>query len=335
MYPNNDIFRPGFDNGLYWEDADGEPYEDIFDDASVRDIYETTDSIRERLFKYIDLIIEKRIAYGSSIPIEFRNYVQYKTILETGLILCENNIKSYSVIDLTKSSIAELVPGSYICLINNEGDIKLYNIPFNITSYNDNSTYLSFNQKAYKDFKKKHYTFNHDFIKSYELLGTELMQSSTFLDSNIFTSNNRYIIDDLDSTIHKPRILQVGLTEMLFGASYTMLSGISKFMNGVDKSLRTQTKAIRQSVLKVDDTLNSILKRINSISLSTKHKILDTRVVQVIFYDKTDIIVSGVSFYLELNRKLDSVKRIGRSKTEKNSIEQEKNQNTKKQIKKN
>lgn len=83
----------------------------------------------------------------------------------------------------------------------------------------------------------------------------------------------------LNDASYKPGIANTMILELVFGQSYTILKGMSK-----------------------------VMQSINDVSISTFHEIEDTRYIQLIFTDNTDLELQGIAIFKDFNRKMGNVK---------------------------
>ncbi|QMS85994.1 SHOCT domain-containing protein [Candidatus Xianfuyuplasma coldseepsis] len=112
-------------------------------------------------------------------------------------------------------------------------------------------------------------------------------------------------VDDLKSdSINKVSISGAFFSELFFGQSYTMLKGVNNMVKGITDKLVEGNNRIVNSIKDSFTALNETLS-----SLSSNHRIVDTRLIQVIFDDSTDIELVGVSIIYEFNRKIGSKRR--------------------------
>lgn len=259
---------------------------------------------------YIESIINERLAYGD-IEHRYAKFAQYLTILETDKIMIEKGAKDYSLVYIKRSSNPDITPGMYI-YSNNNNRLNLFHPPYLLYEFEDDTKYLIFNSNAYQKTIHESKSIKYDSIIKFELFGTELMQSTV---SNTFSktthtektySNNE---QNMVQKISPPGLFGTVISQLMFGSSYTVLKGASKMMNEVTNRLdniHDQMTGINERLEQIDNSVLKVVEAINNISIQTTHEITDTRSVQIIFEDNSDLELEGISIYYDLNRYLTS-----------------------------
>lgn len=264
------------------------------------------------IFKYIDFIVENRLAFGE-IDFNYAKYVQAKTILETDKILLDLKANAYDIVEVLRSTNPNLSIGTYFYSLNNN-EFRLISPPYNTHEFSNKAKYLIFDSQLYLKTINEIITIETDSIKNYELYGTELMKSTVETSNKNKQNENEMISNSENKIIKSPKIMGTILSEMIFGASYTVLKGASSMMQNIaDKMNKTN-----ESLEIINNNLTNIAEAINNISISTTHEVFDTRVVQVVLSDETDIVLKGISIYYDLNR-------ILKNKVESNKVQSTKN----------
>jgi hypothetical protein len=267
------------------------------------------ESYQLSFLKYIDKITSEKTANGY-IDQRFAKYAQYKTILETDKILVEKGAKEYSLVYVKRSSNQEIQEGMYIYYLSKK-ELNLLHPPYNLYEFENKAKYLIFNSEAYQKTMSESKMINFNSIIKFELFGTELMQSSvqTNPTGQIKERDNQRkpTVLNQPQSIKKPGLLGTVISQLMFGSSYTFLKGASKMMGNLsDKlgNLEELSKETNQRLGNIEENVLKVVDAINNISIQTTHEIKDTRSVQIIFADNTDIELEGVSIYYDLNRYL-------------------------------
>jgi hypothetical protein len=172
-----------------------------------------------------------------------------KILLERlSIYLDEIGISEYAFVDISRSNVKDIEPGSYIYKFDKEKNLYLIKSPILVKN---NLIIYGQPYSAYDpDQENKIFKIEHHKIQNYYIHGSELIASNVS-----------------SSTMGEgPGIFKTGLSEALFGSSYTILKGMKE------------------------------------TSISTSHEIKDMRVIQLVFNDSTDIEFQGISIYYDLVR---------------------------------
>ncbi len=201
---------------------------------------------------------------------------QSLTVKLTDKIMIEEGLTEYGLVDITRSTKNDLGIGTYFYSIQKNGDLILMESPY-IIHYepNNNSHYALFDSIKYKSSKSKKTIIRNKNIHDFQLFGSELVESSVQSIPNAPVAQPAI----------KVSVIGTLFNEFLFGSSYAMLNGVGKMMSSIQKQLE---------VLKVN--------------ITTVHRINDTRKVQLILKDQSDLELKGISIYYDFNRKMGSVK---------------------------
>ena len=209
--------------------------------------------VKHRVFKVEDEVHVKKV-YASEL--DNANLKALSDYLE------ELKISSYAFVDISRSTYSNIDTGTYIYTFDHNKNLYLVQSPITIIT-SPSKKNLETGEMTYYNFsvydskkEKKVLKIDFDQIKDFQVHGFEHLASTV-------SSNNEKA---------KPSIIKTGLSEMLFGTSFTLLKGLSK------------------------------------ASINTKHEIKDMRVVQVILTDSTDLEFQGMSIYYDFNRVMGSVK---------------------------
>lgn len=205
----------------------------------------------------------------------FPSYINELSIYELNKILNELEIFDYGFVDVTRTSREDIIIGNYIYCIDKNKTITLLRNPLSFYIDRNEDPYFVFDANNYQDAINKINRFEEKSIKDFQLFGTELMIN------RVETIDNK----ELRGTIDNPRILGTAIRELLFGQSYAILSGMNKMMEQMNQTLIS-----------------------NKVNIKTISEIKDTRVVQVIFDDNTDIELKGIAIYYDFNRKMGNIK---------------------------
>jgi hypothetical protein len=224
----------------------------------------------------------------------YRDYLlefQRNTLILTDQIMIEERITEYGIVDITRSTNESLSVGTYFYSIQNNGDLIFMEAPYYI-HYDKTllESFALFDLKKYEEAKSRKKIISAINIYDFQLFGSELMES---------TVRTTPIIPPTQG-VQKVSVFGTLFNEFLFGSSYTILNGMGKMMGSIHQQLES---------LRVD--------------ISTIHNINDTRKVQLIFKDQTDIELKGIAIYYDFNRKMGRVK----NKVEEKSIDGNKKEN--------
>ena len=224
--------------------------------------------INERIIQLID---QKNINLKDA-NVYNLDLVEKKSLEVMNDLMLEKNMTNYGVVDVTRTTNNKVDMGTYVYSFCDDNSLKIMKNPLVTLINSDGNVYHVFDKKNYQDAVESFQIIDTSSIKDFHLFGTELMQSSVETVKPYETL----------STVNNPKLFGTMLSEVFFGQSYTTLKGMSKMMESF-----------------------STLSRIN---IKTTHTIKDTRVVQVIFNDGTDIEFKGVSIYYDFNRLMGSIK---------------------------
>jgi hypothetical protein len=181
----------------------------------------------------------------------------------------------FSILDVTRSTNNSISTGTYIYEISKDKQLKLMKMPLKLIVNSFGEIYNVFDKFAYEESIKNIIKIEFDELKDFQLFGSELMENRV----ETIESESLY------GTIDSPKILGTAFREFLFGTSYTMLKGMSSMMKQLNESVKA-----------------------NRVSIKTISEIKDTRSVQLIFTNQTDIEFKGISIYYDFNRKMGNVK---------------------------
>lgn len=242
-----------------------------------RDIeYEFSSSDLENLKATINEKIKNREIYVSAYTdLLWLNEFQETSLSILNQILSEQGINEFSLVEITRSTNPKLPIGPYIYEISNEGRIILLRPPLKIIIDENGNAYSLFDKEAYEDSLENILVIQSNEIKDFQLFGTEMMINK------VETIEPELLKDTIDS----PKLLGTAFRELFFGSAYANLVGMSSMMQQLNQNLMS-----------------------NKVSIHTISEIKDTRIVQVVFTDKTDVEFSGISIYYDFNRKMGNIK---------------------------
>jgi hypothetical protein len=204
------------------------------------------------------------------------NLFQNLTLKLTDKIMIEEGLNEYGLVDITRSTNNDLVIGTYFYSIQKNGDVIFMEAPYLIHYEPNNGMYYAlFDYKKYQESKNKKITIANENIHDFQLFGSELVESSVQT-----IPNAPYV-----PTTNKVSVIGTLFNEYLFGSAYATLNGVGKMMSSIQKQLEA---------LKVN--------------ITTVHRINDTRKVQLILKDQSDLELKGISIYYDFNRKMGNVK---------------------------
>jgi hypothetical protein len=203
------------------------------------------------------------------------NLIHKQSIEELNKILSEIGFNDYGFVDITRSSRIDLIPGNYIYQIDETQSLLLFKNPLKVLIGNTGEGYAIFDASAYEDSMRRLLKIDGRQIRDFQLFGTELMIN------NVTTFKN----NEVHGTIDHPKLLGTAFREIMFGQSYASLKGMS-----------TMLQQLNQTIIA------------NKVNIKTISEIRDTRVVQVIFDDNSDIELKGIQVYYDFNRKMGNVK---------------------------
>lgn len=196
-------------------------------------------------------------------------------------IIFEQGIKEFSIVDVTRSTNPKIPLGTYIYELTDDGRITLIKNPlkfimnYSFDEYETIDTFALFDKKSYEDSLSSIVVIQYNEIKDFQLFGTEMMINRV----------ETIELDEIAGTIDSPKLLGTAFKELFFGSAYANLKGMSAMMQQLNQTLKS-----------------------NKVTIQTISEIKDTRIVQVILKDKTDIEFKGISIYYDFNRKMGNVK---------------------------
>lgn len=253
-----------------------EKYEVIFNEVKEKNIYPPKIAVKHNGIFSQDFIIDyiKQGISSRNINVKhgdlfYTNLINSYSIIETDKIMQEIGLQDYSIVEITRTTHSKLKSNTYFYKIDSNLDLILVQKPYIELINNDGEPYIAFDKKTYEDSINNIIRITNKDIKDFQFFGTELVESTVFSAS------------DKSTNVAKPKIIGTMFSEFLFGTSYAILKGISNMMK----------------------TINY-----NQLNISTNHQIRDTRVVQVILNDLTDIEMKGIAIYYDFNRKMGNVK---------------------------
>ena len=209
--------------------------------------------------------------------------VQESSLIELEKIVIEYGFKEFSVVELTRSSNSEINLGNYIYEIDKQGNIKLILNPL-LTVFDRNGKSIQvFDKKRYLESKSSFLEIKNEDIYDFQLFGSEMMVNKVQSKDN----------SNLAGTIDSPNLFGTAIRELFLGTAYSNLKGMSGMLSQLNQTIKSN--------------------KIETIST-----IEDTRVVQLIFKDQTDIEFKGIAIYYDFNRKMGNIKN---KKNEFNQIE--------------
>ncbi|WP_258877992.1 SHOCT domain-containing protein [Candidatus Xianfuyuplasma coldseepsis] len=269
-------------------------------------IYKKEEYLKQDSLDFIREGIQNRSINYDNIDVEIIDYVSELTLIETDNILIENDMKNYGVVEISRTTNVNIDADTYFYVLENDGTFKLMKAPF----VNDQVQigdklyhYIAFDKTKYEEAIKSKVVIDSKQIRDYTVFGTELMETSISISKTQEHMGNN--VDDLKSdSINKVSISGAFFSELFFGQSYTMLKGVNNMVKGITDKLVEGNNRIVNSIKDSFTALNETLS-----SLSSNHRIVDTRLIQVIFDDSTDIELVGVSIIYEFNRKIGSKRR--------------------------
>lgn len=277
------------------------------------------ESFEYNFLVYTESIIKDRVASGYIEP-RYAKFAQYLTIIETDKIMIDLEANDYNVIYVKRSTNKDIPVGMYL-YSSTPDSFRLFPPPYNLYKVDDylmleneieriQASYLIFDEEAYQKTINESITINHKSIIKFDLFGTELMKSTVSnhpeknIDLDHRSDEEKY--KDLVN-IEPPGLVGTMLSQLMFGSTFTILKAASKMMSAVTNRLdivSDQIDGVNQRLDDISDNILKVVNAINNISIQTTHEIVDTRSVQIIFNDNSDIELEGVSIYYDLNRYL-------------------------------
>jgi hypothetical protein len=225
--------------------------------------------------------------------------IQYYTIMETDKILIENGMSDYGLYEVRRTTHPNISKGVNFYSFDSNDNLLIMAPPYQVLN-SKGSNYIVFDSKLYD--KNRLVVIPKSEIISYKLYGAELMQST--VSTNSRPSEVRVVDSTLPSNYQRPSISGTFFSSLLFGSTYTLL-------NGVGKALHNQTNILGDKLDSLGGKLDNVVDAINSISITTDHKIIDTSRVQIVLTDRRDLEIDGINIFYDLNRvypNLDSLK---------------------------
>lgn len=240
--------------------------------------------------EYKKRIENRSITLNSDGILLFPEIAQYYSIIEIDKILLENGLDNYGIYEVTRSNHPDISNGTKFYSFNENDDLVIMDSPYKIADF-DGAKYLLFESLEYKS--SKIITIPKNEIVSYKLYGSELMQST--VSTNYRPNEADLVSQSSNGEYLKPSITGTLFSTFIFGSTYTILNGVGKLLNQQTNLLGNKLDGIQSSVDKV-------IEAINSISITTNHKIIDTSRVQIILTDRRDLEIDGINIYYDLNR---------------------------------
>ena len=258
------------------------------------------------LNEYKKIISSRTANVGSENLIFYPDIAQYFTIIETDKILIENGMKDYGLYEITRSSHPEVNKGINFYSFDDDDNLLMMAPPYRVMGHNK-SQYIIFDATLYESNKVVRIPKSE--ILSYKLYGTELMQST--VSTNARPNEVQVSDNNVSNAYERPSITGTFFSSLLFGSTYTLL-------NGVGKALHNQTNMLGDKLDNLGGKLDKVVEAINSISITTDHKIIDTSRVQIVLTNRRDLEIDGINIFYDLNRvypnfevsKIDSAPRI-------------------------
>ena len=178
----------------------------------------------------------------------FLDSLEILSIKRLNEYLNQIGFSDYNIVDIRRSTIEGILPGSYIYKFDDKDNLHLLKLPIDFFQI-DSTTFKIFNKNKITD----SFMIKYDFIRDFQVHGTQLMNISS-------------------STEFKKPSMGTIFSEALFGTSYTLLSGL------------------------------------RNMQFNITSDIMDARSVQVMFIDKTDMELVGISIYYDFNRIMGNTK---------------------------
>lgn len=199
--------------------------------------------------------------------------IQKSSLLELEKILKEYEFKEFSLVELTRSSNNDIKLGNYIYEIDKRGNIKLILNPL-LTVFDRNGNSIQvFDKNRYVESKSSFLEIKNEDIYDFQLFGSEMMVN------NVQSADN----SQLAGTIDSPNLFGTAIREIFLGTAYSSLKGMSGMLSQINQTIKSN--------------------KIETIST-----IEDSRLVQLILNDRTDIEFKGISIYYDFNRKMGNIK---------------------------
>ena len=242
------------------------------------------------LNEYKKIISSRTANVGSENLIFYPDIAQYFTIIETDKILIENGMKDYGLYEITRSSHPEVNKGINFYSFDDDDNLLMMAPPYRVMGHNK-SQYIIFDATLYESNKVVRIPKSE--ILSYKLYGTELMQST--VSTNARPNEVQVSDNNVSNAYERPSITGTFFSSLLFGSTYTLL-------NGVGKALHNQTNMLGDKLDNLGGKLDKVVEAINSISITTDHKIIDTSRVQIVLTNRRDLEIDGINIFYDLNR---------------------------------
>lgn len=206
---------------------------------------------------------------------EQASLIQQESLYILDEFLQEFSFNDYGFVDIVRTSRSDVFVGSYIYQIDNDKRLRLILNPLKTIVDNNGNVFVIFDKEAYEKSITSLAVFNEDEIRDFQVFGSEMMIN------RVETIDNNQV----QGTINSPRLLGTAFREFLFGSSYSTLKGMSSMMQQLNQSIIA-----------------------NKVNIKTTSEIKDTRSVQLIFNDNSDIELNGILIYYDFNRKMGNVK---------------------------
>lgn len=207
----------------------------------------------------------------------------------------KQGFKDYSVTNVTGSTKPEIFLGDNYYMFSEDGSLRLAPIPLKIINiyYKDPKDKLFKDKlfgidKFYLDIYENNFMCEELVIFDYNKMNSSSVceiVSNTISDFEI--TGTQVSLTSSSTAENSPKLLNTMFSEFLFGSSYTLLRGLSK----------------------------------NMINISSR--IEDLRNIQIVFTDKTDLRLNGISFYYDIKRYLGKSK--NREFVNSNSVQDQEN----------
>lgn len=175
-----------------------------------KDIDILVDIYKKKLYENKLVIKEKPLP--DKIHPTFSEKVKNITVQYLSEYAEKNNFRHYSLVDITKSSFTPCKIGRYFYAIDNQKNLHLLYLPIIIE---EECIMVAPN------LIDKEIEINREFIKDFQLFGSQLMKSS------VVSENNK----------QSPRLLKTMFSELLFGSAYTLLKGLNHVNIGTTHSV--------------------------------------------------------------------------------------------------
>jgi len=231
------------------------------------------------LDKILDKIQKREISISSINNFEIDehtlDFIHEASIDELNKILVEHGFNDFGNVDVTRTTNNRIKTGNYIYQISPDKTLTLMENPLVLHIDENGTAKYIFDANKYTKSINNIIKIKENEVKDFQLFGNELMIN------DVRSLNN----NELKGSIDSPKILGTSFNEILFGSAYATLKGMSMMLSQLNQTIAA-----------------------NKITIETISKIEDTRVIQLIFNDHTDIEFKGISIYYDFNRKMGNVK---------------------------